>query len=454
MNRRAGEALHRGTKRRRDFGPAGAGGVMGFFGGDKLIIGYDLGREHAQISFAASQDGTVETLSQVAGEEKFSIPTALCKRYGANQWLYGREAQRLAGENQGVLVENLLELALDGEPVIVDGESFDPVALLALFFKRSLGNLKVASMVITCPMLDHRVIEVLGQVAGGMELRADKLYYQSYSESFYTYMLRQPEELWLHRSVLFEYRADGVKAYLMECNRRTRPMVVSVEEREYLFSDYGYFAGAGYEELDQAFCRIAEEACSGGPVGSVYLIGEEFGEDWMKNSLRFLCRGRRVFQGSNLFSKGACWGMLEKLEPSEAGKNHVFLGKDKLKANIGMDILRQGEESYCALLDAGVNWYQAEQSIEIYIQGGNELELTVTPLIGGRAVGAASENGGRKVRMVLEGLPETAARIRLRLFLESEKILVAEAEDLGFGQFRMPSGGVWREAIDIYEAMR
>ena len=75
---------------------------MGFFGGDKLIIGYDLGREHAQISFAASQDGTVETLSQVAGEEKFSIPTALCKRYGANQWLYGREAQRLAGENQGV----------------------------------------------------------------------------------------------------------------------------------------------------------------------------------------------------------------------------------------------------------------------------------------------------------------------------------------------------------------
>lgn len=56
--------------------------------------------------------------------------------------------------------------------------------------------------------------------------------------------------------------------------------------------------------------------------------------------------------------------------------------------------------------------------------------------------------------MVLEGLPETAARIRLRLFLESEKILVAEAEDLGFGQFRMPSGGVWRGAIDIYEAMR
>ena len=71
---------------------------MGFFGGDKLIIGYDLGREHAQISFAASQDGTVETLSQVAGEEKFSIPTALCKRYGANQWLYGRRPSGWPGK--------------------------------------------------------------------------------------------------------------------------------------------------------------------------------------------------------------------------------------------------------------------------------------------------------------------------------------------------------------------
>lgn len=421
---------------------------MGLLGGDKLIIGYDLGRDHAQISFASSQDGAVETLSQVAGQERFSIPAALCKRYGANQWLYGREAVRLAEEDQGVLVENLLELAVDGEPVIVDGESFDPVALLTLFFKRSLGNLRVASMVITCPMLDHRVIQVLGQVVGGAELKTDKLYYQSYSESFYSYMLRQPEELWLHQSALFEHKGEAVRAYLLECNRRTRPMVVSVEEREYEFPDYGAGSGAGAEELDQAFCRIAEETCGGRPVGSVYLIGEGFSEDWMKDSLRFLCRGRRVFQGSNLFSKGACCGMLERLEASEAGKSHVFLGGDKLKANVGMEVLRQGEESYYALLDAGVSWYEAEQTTELYVQEGNRLELTVTPLVCGRA--PASGNKGRKVGFVLDGLPETPARIRLRLFLESEETLTAEAEDLGFGHFRMPSGRIWRQTIDVY----
>lgn len=428
---------------------------MGLLSGDKLIIGYDLGYENAQISFSAASDGTVETLSQVAGEEKYNIPTALCKRYGTNQWIYGREALRAAQEDQGVLVENLLALALDGEPIIVDGESFDPVALLALFFKRSMGSLKASSMVVTCPMLDHRTIEVLGQIAGNAELKTDKIFFQGYGESFYSYMLGQPEELWLHQSVLFAYRRDSVRMYRLECNRRTRPIVVFVEEKEYPFFGYPYPAEVSYEEMDQSFCRIAQEACGGRPVGSVYLIGEGFSEEWMKDSLRFLCRGRRVFQGNNLFSKGACHGMQERLSASEAGKGHVFLGKDKLKANVGMGILRQGEESYYALLDAGVNWYEAEQTVEIYMQGGNELALTITPLIRRRSQGSegGSANCGRTVVVALDGLPQGPARIRLRLFMESEDCLSVEAEDLGFGQFRMPSGRTWKEIIEIYKAM-
>ncbi len=427
---------------------------MGFLGGDKLIIGYDLGMEYAQISFAASPKEAAETLSQVAGEERYDIPAVLCKRCGTNQWLYGREALRLAEENQGVLVEDLLALALDGEPVIVDGESFDPVALLTLFFKRSLGNLKVSALMLTCAMLDHRAIEVLGQMAGGAGLKTDKIFFQGYGESFYSYMLRQPEELWFYQSVLFHYRRGILKVYYLECNRKTVPMVVVTEEREHMFYECVYSSDKEREELDQAFCRIAQEACAGRPVGSVYLIGEDFSEEWMKDSLRFLCRGRRVFQGSNLFSKGACCGMQERLEASEAGKSHVFLGRDKLRANIGMEILRQGRESYYALLDAGINWYEARHTAEIYVQGGNELALTITPLVWKPPESKEALSGSRTVKIRLEGLACPAARIRLHVEMESENCLLVEAEDLGFGQFRMPEGQVWRETVEIYEAVR
>ena len=64
---------------------------MGLLSGNKLIVGYELGNEYCQISYAVSAESDVETLSQVAGEEVYDIPTVLCKRYGANQWFYGRE---------------------------------------------------------------------------------------------------------------------------------------------------------------------------------------------------------------------------------------------------------------------------------------------------------------------------------------------------------------------------
>ena len=42
---------------------------MGFLSGEKLIVGYDLGSEYSQISFALSEDGETDTFSQVAGAE-------------------------------------------------------------------------------------------------------------------------------------------------------------------------------------------------------------------------------------------------------------------------------------------------------------------------------------------------------------------------------------------------
>lgn len=437
---------------------------MGFLNNDKLIVGYDLGNKYCQISYALSEGREPETLSQVAGAQNYNIPAVLCKRYGTNQWLYGREALRCADGQEGILVENLVSLAMDGETVMIDGESFDPVALLALFFKKSLGLLaqvssRIHALMVTCSVLDRRILEVLTHIVESIQLRVNRVAVQSHAESFYCYMLRQPWELRIYPSVLFEYRQGGIRVLRMESNKRTTPIVVFVEESRYQFLEYAFGEGYGpegedspvelgqeqKEMLDAAFLRIAEEVCGGETLGSIYLIGDGFGEDWMKYSLRYLCKGRRVFQGNNLFSKGACIGMQERLLPGESGKAYVFLGNDKLRANIGMKILRQGEESYYALLDAGVNWYEAERTLEVYIQDGNELALLITPLIH-----SASGNGGRSVGIALEGLSGNIARLRLHFFLKEENCLSVEVQDLGFGEFRVSAGKVWKEEIPIY----
>lgn len=425
---------------------------MGFLNSGKVIVGYDLGNEFSQISFCLSDSREVETLSQVAGTEHYNIPTVLCKREGVNQWFYGREALRYGTEQQGIQVENLLALALDGEPVLVDGESFDPVALLTLFFKRSLGMLsqvaspdKIEALMITCEVLDHRMLEVLSQVVTGLHLKTDKIAFQSHMESYYNYMIRQPEELRAYQAVLFACIPGHIRVYRMECNKRTKPMVVFIEESEYPFSglstsELSELTQQRGEELDSAFLRIAEEVCEGKLVGSVFLIGDGFGQEWMKESLRYLCRKRRVFQGNNLFSKGAVCGMQERLGAS-GEKEYVFLNHDKLKANIGMEILRQGEKSYYALLDAGVNWYEAETEMEFYLQEGNEVALTITPLTGRNA---------RLASVVLEDVPGAVTRLRGRFYMETENVLAVELEDEGLGEIRPATGRIWRDAIELF----
>lgn len=408
-------------------------------GSEKVIVGYDLGNKYAQIScYVTGSEEEIRTLSSVAGSSVYTIPLALSKRQGVNQWFYGSEAIRYAGEEEGILVENLLKLARDGEPVQIDGAPIDPVALLTLFLKRSLGLLsqvtnteRIGALMITCEELDHRMLEVLTAATEGLHLKTDQICFQSHVESFYYYNLYQPEELWRHKTILCEYGDASIRTYCMECNRHTTPVVAYMEEREFPFP---------VPESDEKMQEIAKKLCENQMISSVYLIGEAFSRDWMKESLRYLCKGRRVFQGNNLFSKGACYGMMERLTPGENGKNHVFLGKDKLKSNIGMKVLRQGEESYQALLDAGINWYEAKNTMEFYLLEGRAVEILITSLTG---------KGNRIARIVPEELQEGIIRLRISVEMRDDIHLKVELEDLGFGTFRAATHHIWKEEIEL-----
>lgn len=408
-------------------------------GSDKVIVGYDLGKDYAQIScYVTGREEEITTLSSVAGSQVYTIPLVLSKRQGVNQWFYGSEALRHAEEEEGILVEHLLKLAKDGEPVQIDGTTLDPVALLTLFLKRSLGMLsqmtsteRIGALMITCEELDAGMLEVLTQAVEALHLKTDAVCFQSHRESFYYYNLYQPENLWKQGSVLCEYRDSSIQTYYMECNCHTTPVVTYIEEREFPFP---------VEKSDEKFLEIATQLCENRMVSSVYLIGEEFSQEWMKESLRYLCRGRRVFQGNNLFSKGACYSMMERLHPSENGQNHVYLGQDKLKSNIGMKVRRQGEESYQALLDAGINWYEAQNTMEFYLLEGRAVEILITSLTG---------KGSRIARILPEELQEGITRLRIQVEMKDETHLQVELEDLGFGSFRTATHHIWKEEIEL-----
>ena len=423
---------------------------------EKIIVGYDLGNQYSQISYCTYENTVPETLSVVAGAQVYNIPTALCKRRGISQWFYGKDARKHADMEDGVFVENLVEAARKGEPVLLEDEEYDPVALLTLFVKRSLTLLsmvsspdKIAAMTITCEELDSKMVEILDAVVAGLALKTKIISYQSHLESFYHYTIKQPRELWQQQVLVCDYAGERMRFFRMECNRHTTPVVAFMEKEEYPF-----LTGAAgieeealreslYKQLDERFLRLAEKVCEGRMITSVYLIGEDFSEDWLKESLRFLCRGRRIFQGNNLYSKGACYGMAERLAPSEIGKGHVFLGEDKLKANIGMKLKRRGEDSYYALLDAGTGWYEAQSSVDFLLEEGNSFSLMITPL-NGREVKCAE--------VTLEGLPIRSgafSRLHMELKMTTESNVRLSVEDMGFGELFPASHQVWTESFEV-----
>lgn len=432
--------------------------LFGNSGSKHFVLGYDLGDEVSQISFLASDADMPETLSVLAGAELYNIPTILCKKKDVNQWFYGKEAVRHIKEGDGIAVKGLISAAKDGKPVMVGDTEYDPIALLTLFVKRSLTLLSmemsldfVDAIMFTTRSLDNRMVKVLGAVSQALELRTKNVFYQSHEESFYNYMLYQPDELTRHGVIACDYDLRELLLYGMELNYKTKPVVATINVKKFQDLDIGtseFPKDAALfhktcDRLDDEFLKVMEKECEGKVVSAVFLLGDGFREKWTKRSLEFLCRTRRVFQGNNLFSKGASIAARERIRPTEGGQKFVFLGDDKLKTNLGMKVLKCGTEVYVALLDAGVNWFEAEKSLDIIMDPSGILNIEVTPLTGGKP---------RVVQLCLEGMEERPkGTTRLRVFMNMSAVneVYVKVTDLGFGELFPATGKIWEQTIEV-----
>lgn len=420
------------------------------------VIGYDLNDRMSQISYYELNRNVPETLISDSEEEKLGIPTVLCKRKEVSQWYYGKEAERVVTHGEGTLVGKLLSFARAGAKIELEGEAYDSVELLILFVRRTLNLLsalttpeQVEAMIFTVDTLEGRTIEVLERIAEAIPIDRAKIYFQTYEESAYYYILHQPKELWQNEVFIFDYSDQYMRSYGLWMNHRTVPVVSFVDRLDFTEIKMPQLMMEGEpskekeERLDECVLRTMHEVFSGKTVGTVFLLGEGFEETWCDKTLKYLCMGKRVFQGKNLYSKGACYCAKDKIMPCELNENHVFLGKDKLKFNLGIQMFHQGKEEYIALADAGENWYDAVAQIDFLLNGKNEVPLVITPLDGKER---------QEIIIELAGIPERpkkATRLQLKVNFRSETEIFARVYDLGFGELYPASGKIWDKEVEL-----
>ena len=427
--------------------PGGFGGS-----GKRYIVGFDLTDTSCGISYCSDQ-GEIRTISLVAGSEEYVIPMALSKRHGAGQWFFGKDAFASADAGESVLVGNLFSKALWGEDTHIDGLVYGAGSLFTLYLKRAFGLLqnvgssdRMEAVMFTLPEVTVPAMELIRESLRSLHIKTDKIYFMSHSESFYHYVASQGDDRIHANPVLFTVDDKKLCMTKLPVNRRTIPQVVHAETSYYeLPQDRGTLP----DDLDSTLLKAAQGCSVFGQEYSYYLVGEEFTEDSLSNSLKFMCGKGKVFGGTNLFSKGAVIALLEKSEVAENAskprkKNEekksefIFLGDDKLTSNIGINLLSQGSEAYYALLDAGTCWYEAEASVEFYISGGNDVTLAVSSITGA---------GKSEVIISIEGYEGELTRMKLSASMSDVKTLFIVIEDMGLGAFTRTKASKWEEEI-------
>lgn len=362
---------------------------------EPFVVGYDLGKEYSQICCWKPSLNEPESVSVMAGAEKYRIPTE-------NLELFLRKSLRL----------------LKSYGKVHEAE--------ALVF--SVEELTEA--------LVQEIKKTAMQVVGVPEGR---IFVQSRQESFCDYVLNQSRELWKHNSVLFDYNGETVRAFCLSANTRTTPFLARVEAGE---TWYRGLSGLQQEEKDQVFLELIREVFTQRSVSAVYLVGEGFEESWYQESLKVLCSGRRVFAGNNLYAKGACYRAVRAAE-KEKCISYVFVGEDKIPVNVGLPLHGAGKKEVYTLLNAGESWYEAKAQCEVLLCEDKVVELILQPMQGEKAL---------KESILLDGLPDRparASRVRISVEFLSVDRLRVEVLDLGFGELFPSTDLCWAEEVDL-----
>ncbi|MCR5720053.1 MAG: hypothetical protein K6F84_05760 [Lachnospiraceae bacterium] len=427
---------------------------MELSGRKRILVGYELGNEVSRISYYGDGMDDVATVSVVSGEEAFSIPTFLCKRKGVNQWFFGNEALKYQKEVEGIGVGDLLEKFKKDEPVLIEEGEYRPVALLSLFIKRtlglinSLGSIKnISDLVITVKEENEDLWDILKEAVDNLGISDLNLKIQTNGESFFHYMMHEDASLRGEKVILFKYDSDVMEKTVLDYNKKTKPVVAYIQKESFPFNDTlkeeaGTLDSDSISSIkDGIFNRICEASFKSGDVKATYLIGDRFNSDWLDKSLKTVCGlGRRAFMGNNLFSKGACLYLKDLYDKEVTEKEFVFLGNGKLKSNIGMEVYRQGELSYFAILDAGTDTKEAVNDFDIYVQDKEAVKLIITSLSDGKE---------KRVSIVLEDYDDDCRKINVKCHMIDDETVEFTLTDMGLGELIESTKREWREKITL-----
>lgn len=159
----------------------------------------------------------------------------------------------------------------------------------------------------------------------------------------------------------------------------------------------------------------------------------------MKESLQVICRGKRAFQGKNLYTKGACYAGMLAVHQAQA--DTVYFCEYKTQEHILIKVTKGDEDYFYPLLEAGCNRHQIGKELRILLERDAVLELWI------------QRPGSKEARIEGLELPELPtedtgrSRLSLSIYDGEEGRVLLKMRDIGWGELYPGSGREWEYEI-------
>lgn len=405
-------------------------------------LGLDLCDDYSQLSYYNRKTSGAEAVSAGQDERFCLVPTILCKKKGSDEWFIGQEAYRRALLGEGIIVDRLVSLAVKSGTATMEERKYTAAELLERYIGKLLELIlkdedsRIAQLVFTVQKLEPVLMDLLVKVGDHLEIPRDAIHIVSHTEAYLFYVLGRSGSAPQHASCLFDLGETGFHYYEMRIVRGRTPQIVEGihEELEEGFSLDILEQESGMKLADSIVNACAQRQMGKKIIHSVYLTGKGFEQtNWAEESLKWLCQGRRVYAGQNLFAQGAAYIAWDHTRPQTAYP-YICLCEGRISSTITMEVLHQGKSCQLVVASAGSNWYESRVDAELIVDQEDQIHFQVQTI---------GEPDSRTWTLSLDSFPKRppkTTRLELIFAFVEENSMMVRVIDKGFGEL-FPSGG-------------
>ena len=251
--------------------------------------------------------------------------------------------------------------------------------------------------------------------------------------AFVEYVFHQEKVMWDRNTLLLEYVGDKLNYILIDQIRRSKQKAYRASLKSLDLKEQEIEAGS--PELDLKFSKLMKRFLVKNPANIIFLTGEGFDGNWMKKTLNYLCAGRRVFLGQNLYANGACLLGISTIPLMDDGMI-LMDGPDMVCHTIGVITSDAGKAKYTTVTSIGQEWYNTKGSVDVILDKSQRVEFFFHNTRENEIEGASCE-----IKDIPKRPPKTT-RIRVSVNFTSAFEGVILLEDLGFGEMYPGTGKI------------